>query len=93
VVVLSPHLALVREVRSVADLRGRSRVVAVLDVESMDPPLPACEEADDESDLHDLGWCEVGVELFPEKVIGRARIPGDCVRVPERDPFPFGKQR
>jgi hypothetical protein len=93
VVVRSPHLALVREVRTVADLRGRSRVVAVLDVERMDPSLPACEEADDESHLHDLGWCEVGVELFPEKVIGRARIPRDRVRVPERDALAFREER
>lgn len=63
--VLAPHFALVRELWAIADGRGGSRVVTVLDVESMDPSLPSGEEGDDEPDLHDLGGCEVGVELFP----------------------------
>ena len=63
--VLAPHFAPVREIWAIADRRGGFRVVTVFDVKSMDPSLPPGEEGDDEPDLHDLGGCEVGVELFP----------------------------
>jgi hypothetical protein len=67
---LSPHLALVGEIRAVSHLRHGSRIVTVFDVERVDPSLTTGEERDDESHLHDLSVAELAVELLPHGVVG-----------------------
>jgi hypothetical protein len=64
-----------------------------MDVKRVDPPLPATQYANQESELDQLRLRKVMLQLHPERVIRLSWIPGEGVRVAQGDPVAVGEKR
>src|SRR6266581_6505676 len=63
--------------------RGACEHLVVVDVEQAKPALLPRGERDEAAQLDQLGFAEMPVEAFPERIIG-VQVPGDCLGVRER---------
>src|SRR6266581_4669023 len=63
--------------------RGACEHLVVVDVEQAKPALLPHGERDEAAQLDQLGFAEMPVEPFPERVIG-VQVPGDCLGVRKR---------
>ena len=81
-----------RRLRAQPD-RGLRHELTVRDTQGLDPSLPARDVADERSELDQLRFGEVLVELFPHLIIITRRVPADGVGVTERYALAFGEER
>ncbi len=68
---------------------GIAEYLLVPDPERLDPALLAAGQRDEEPEFDEFGFCEVGVEVGPQGLVGDGRVPDDCARVAQRGLLPL----